>query len=281
MSIFLAKKSYNPINKIIEIADSIGATNLNQRLTFEADPNDELGRLKKTLNLLFERLEGQVNEISQFTDNASHQLMTPLTAIKTELDYILKREHPIKEYKETCNILKEQTDRMVVMVRSMLIMSRECAECSDSMNVFQLSNLLNHDISQIYSSDNVTFDIEPNIYLRGKSEYFSIVVQNLISNAIKYSPEGSHVKVMAKKGNGVLDLSIIDIGIGIAENEKNRIFQRFYRVDIDEVSKVNGYGLGLSLVKSVTESMGGKIRVTENNPTGSIFTITLPILELQ
>ena len=138
MSILLAKKSYHPINKIIELANKISATNLSERLEYEANPNDELGRLNETLNSLFNRLENQIDQISHFTDNASHQLMTPLTAIKTELEYILKREHPIDEYKETCNILKSQTDRMISMVKTMLIMSRGCNKCTKSKNVFQL-----------------------------------------------------------------------------------------------------------------------------------------------
>ena len=124
LSIFLAKKSYNPINRIIDLSNSISATNLSKRLDYNAEPDDELGKLKNTLNSLFERLEDQIKEISQFTDNASHQLMTPLTAIKTELDYILKRDHTVEEYRDTCNILKDQADRMIVMVRTMLIMSR-------------------------------------------------------------------------------------------------------------------------------------------------------------
>jgi signal transduction histidine kinase len=280
LSIFLAKKSYTPINRIIDLANKISATNLSERLDYEATEDDELGKLKNTLNSLFDRLKNQIQEISQFTDNASHQLMTPLTAIKTELDFILKREHPLEEYKETCNILKAQTDRMIAMVRTMLIMSRGCNECSDNTNVFQLSNLLNNEITNIYSSANVNFKIENNIYLRGKLEYFSIIIQNLIDNAIKYSPTDSVVEVSAQSNNGKLLINVIDNGIGIKHEEKTKIFQRFYRVDTDDVNKINGYGLGLSLVKSVIESMGGNIDVKDNIPQGTIFSISVPKVNL-
>jgi len=236
--------------------------------------------LKNTLNSLFERLENQIEEISQFTDNASHQLMTPMTAIKTELDYILKRNYPVEEYKETCNILKIQTDRMILMIRSMLIMSRECNNCSEDTNVFHLSNLLSNEISNIYKTENVKFNIEGNIYLRGKSEYFSIVIQNLINNGIKYTPNNSNVDVILEVVDGKAELKVIDQGIGISDEEKPKIFQRFYRVESGEVQKESGYGLGLSLVESVIESMGGTIQVYNNNPVGSIFEITLPILKL-
>jgi len=281
LSIFLAKKSFNPINKIINLANSISATNLSKRLEYPAEPEDELGKLKSTLNSLFDRLENQINEISQFTDNASHQLMTPLTTIKTELDFILKRDRTTAEYKETCNVLQAQTDRMISMVKTMLIMSRGCNECSDNSNVFNLSNLVKKDIANIYSSNNVQFQIEENIYLRGKSDYFSIAIQNLINNAIKYSHKDSKVSVVATNIEDKLNLSVIDNGIGIeTEEEKGKIFQRFYRSDTDFVNKVNGYGLGLSLVKSVVESMGGNIKVLDNRPKGTIFTITIPSLKL-
>lgn len=280
LSILLAKKSYHPINKIIELANKISATNLSQRLKYESNPLDELGRLKTTLNSLFNRLEDQIKEISQFTDNASHQLMTPLTAIKTELDYILKRDHSVEDYRETCNILKDQTDRMIVMVKAMLIMSRECSDCTDNNNVFNFSKLVNDEINNNYSSLNIKYDVEKYIYLRGKPDYFSTVIQNLISNSIKYSPKDSLIYLSATKKNNKLNLRVIDNGIGIPEQEKTNIFKRFYRIDTNEVNSVNGYGLGLSLVKSVTESMGGTIKVFDNKPTGSIFEIQIPVLEL-
>jgi signal transduction histidine kinase len=280
LSIFLAKKSYSPINRIIDLSNSISATNLSKRLDYYAEPEDELGKLKNTLNSLFERLESQIKEISQFTDNASHQLMTPLTAIKTELDYILKRDHTLEEYRDTCNILKDQTDRMIVMVKTMLIMSRGCSDCTDNNNVFNFSKLLNDEIKNIYPSSNVQFEVEQNIYLRGKSEYFSTVIQNLISNSVKYSPKDSIINVSAIKEDNKLIFKVIDNGIGIPEKEKINIFKRFYRIDTNEVNSVSGYGLGLSLVKSVTESMGGTIKVFDNKPTGSIFEIQIPVLEL-
>lgn len=279
VSIFLAKKSYHPINKIIELANTISATNLSERLDFEAEQNDELGKLKNTLNSLFSRLENQIKEISEFTDNASHQLMTPLTAIKSELDFILKKNHPVEEYKETCSILMQQTDRLISMVRTMLIMSKECSNCSNNNNVFNLSNLLNNEIREIYSNQNINYDIEKNIYVRGKSEYFSLVVQNLLNNAVKYSPDKSKISLKLESSNERIKLLVIDEGIGISDKEKIKIFNRFYRVEEKRINNTRGYGLGLSLVKSVTESMGGKVTVYDNKPQGSIFEIILPIIK--
>lgn len=278
LSIFLARKSYQPIHKIISLANKISASNLNARLTYEAEPNDELGMLKQTLNSLFERLESQVSEISHFTDNASHQLMTPLTAISSELDYILKKDRDTKEYKESLKILKTQTDRMISIVKTMLILARECKECADSQNVFELSTLINKNISDVYKNQNVEFTADKNIYLRGRPDYFSIVMQNLINNALKYS-YGTHVEVSIIKNNNFVKILVKDHGIGISNADKEKIFERFYRGTNGEEKGIEGYGLGLSLVKSVITSMGGEIKVEDNVPTGSKFIIILPLVK--
>ncbi len=280
LSTFLAKKSYAPVNKIIALANKISASNLTERLSYDADTSDELGKLKETLNSLFNRLETEINQISHFTDDASHQLMTPLTAIRTELDYILKRERSNEDYINSLHILKEQTDRMITIVKTMLILAKESEVSADSSKVFELSNLISQNIHKYYKNENIQYEIENNLYVRGKQEYFSLVIQNLINNAIKYSEGKKEIKVTAAKINNKIQLTVSDNGIGIPDPEKEKIFNRFYRGSNTEKSKVEGYGLGLSLVYSVTKRMGGKIEIRDNEPKGTVFIITLPTLEL-
>jgi len=280
LSVFLAKKSYQPINNIIDLAKKISATNLSERLENAEDPNDELAKLIETLNSLFGRLEKQINEISHFTDNASHQLMTPLTAIKTELDYVLKKERSLSQYQESSTILKEQVDKMITLIKTMLLLAKDCEECLDNKNVFNLSNLVQKEIFDTYKGSNVLFDVDDDIYLRGKSEYFSIVLQNLINNAQKYSLPDEEVSVTINQFENKVTIIVSDRGIGITDEEKIKIFERFYRVENNKVSKVIGYGLGLSLAKSVTNKMGGNITVEDNNPKGTKFIIKLPSLNI-
>ena len=116
-SIFLVRKSMSPIKEIIHTAEKISAQNLNERINYKAESSDEIGRLRDTLNNLFERLELQVNQISQFTDHASHQLMNPLTIIKTELDYALRKDRSIDDYRNSLEQLKEQTEKMIKIIR--------------------------------------------------------------------------------------------------------------------------------------------------------------------
>ncbi len=109
-----------------------------------------MGRLRDTLNNLFTRLEVQINQISQFTDKASHQLMTPLTALKTELKYILKRERKPEEYKNTLNMLNVQTDKLISIIKSLLVIAKYSGNTESHKSVFKLSQVINDQIKPAF-----------------------------------------------------------------------------------------------------------------------------------
>ena len=113
----------------------------------------------------------------------------------------------------------------------------------------------------------------------GDPKLLARCLQNLITNAISYSPEGSHVGVGARKQGDVVAISVADQGIGISENDQKRIFERFYRVDAARSRNTGGTGLGLSIVRHVVENHGGDIRVWSQPGKGSTFTVRLPLLE--
>lgn len=280
VSIFLAKKSYEPLNKIISIAENISANNLNARIKYDAHPQDELGRLRDTLNNLFTRLEVQINQISQFTDNASHQLMTPLTAIKTELEYILKRARTPEEYKDTLTMLNMQTDKMISIIKSLLIIAKYSSNTEIYKSVVKVSQVINDLIKPVFNDHKINYEISDDLYIRGTSEGFQIVLENLIDNAIKYSHENTAATVKAARLNGLITISVEDLGIGINDDEKEKIFERFYRSAPAMKENIHGYGLGLCLVKTIVLSMEGTITVEDNYPAGTKFIITFPTVNL-
>ncbi|MHB9013995.1 MAG: sensor histidine kinase [Ignavibacteriaceae bacterium] len=280
VSVFLAKKSYAPLNKIIDIAENISANNLNARIKYDAHPQDELGRLRDTLNNLFTRLEVQINQISQFTDNASHQLMTPLTALKTELEYILKRERTPDEYKDTLTVLNVQTDKMISIIKSLLIIAKYSSNSEINKNIFKVSQVVNESIKPVFTYHNIGYEIDDDLYLRGSYEGFQIVIENLIDNAIKYSPQNSRVIVKAENTHGNIIIKIEDTGFGINDEEKEKIFERFYRSVPAMKGNIQGYGLGLCLVKTIVLAMEGKIKIEDNYPTGTKFIISFPSVKV-
>lgn len=279
LSILLARKSFSPINQIISIADNISARNLKERIDYKAKANDELGRLRDTLNKLFERIEDYIEQLSGFTDHASHQLMNPLTAIKTELEYILKRKRNEAEYEETLNKLLNQTDKMINIVRTLLIISKHEKREKGDQQLFNISNLIKDKVQPEFSKFNVQYSLADGIYLRGDSEKFLIALFNVIDNAIKYSNNEIVSVILASNKNSVI-ISVADFGIGIPDAEKQEVFLRFYRSEKSELSGIKGYGLGLSLVQSIVEEAGGRISISDNKPQGTVVTIELPFIKL-
>jgi signal transduction histidine kinase len=280
-SIFLAKKTLLPINKIIETAEKISTRNLAERINYKADPSDEIGRLRDTLNNLFARLEIQVNQISQFTDHASHQLINPLTIAKTELDYILRKERNAEDYKNSIELLKDQIEKMIKIINHLLIISKHEDEQRTQKSVFNLSKLVTESIERKFNNANLSFQVEPDIYLRGNSEIFSIVIENLIDNAIKYSGNNPEVNVTLRRIQNKVQLSVADNGIGIEDSNKEKIFERFFRTNKAEELGIKGYGLGLSVAKSIITQMNGSISVEDNVPQGAVFIIRLPEVRVE
>ncbi|MFA3782122.1 ATP-binding protein [Melioribacteraceae bacterium 4301-Me] len=279
-SVFLAKKSYAPLNKIIEVAENITANNLNTRIEYKADSYDELGRLRDTLNRLFSRLNGYINHISQFTDNVSHQLMNPLTAAKTELEYILKRDRKPEEYKESLIVLNSQINIMINIIKLLLTIAKYSTQPELNKSVINVTKVINKTIKPLFNRYNIIYDMQDNIYLRGSSEGFQIIMENLIDNAVKYSNENSEVLVKILKLNERIEIMVADYGIGIPEKEKEKIFERFYRSQ-NTIKNTNGYGLGLCLVKTITQAMNGNIRVENNVPRGTKFIIDFPVMNME
>jgi len=281
LSIFISRRLFQPINKIIETANNISAVNLKERLQLDSDPNDEINKLKITLNNLFERLEVQIQQISAFSDNASHQLMTPLTAISSELEFALTKKKYHGEIKQSLEVVKEQSDRMISIVKSLLLISRTGRDSGQSNMIFNLTSLFEKHIKILFPQQRIYYFISNNLYVRGKEENFIIVIENLIGNALKYSSEDDIIEVISNSSNGCINVIVKDKGIGIADSEKEKVFERFYRSESAEKIGIVGYGLGLSIVKSIVISMNGKIQVSDNSPKGTIFCITLPYIKIE
>ncbi len=273
-----AQQYLAPIRKIIQVTRHISVSDLNRRLDFKADPSDEMGQLRDTLNHLFDRLQMQINEIKQFTDNASHQLMSPLTVMKTELEFITRRKHSNNECSQSFRVLSEQTDRMIHIIKTLLILAKDDQAGQMENSIFPLEKIC----AQLrpFYPPRVRFPKKvPDAFLRGNPDYFLMALQNIVDNALKYSPENSPVEIDLRLSKHEITILVKDQGPGIPDKEKEKIFERFYRGS--QTTNKEGYGLGLSLVESIIKNMNGRIAVKDNRPRGTIFEITLKILQLE
>lgn len=279
-SFVLVRRTFAPINKIIDLANSISATELNKRLDYKASPTDELGRLRDTLNNLFDRLQMHIEQISQFSDNASHQLMSPLTVLKSELDYIIRKNHQKSDCRETFAVMYEQIDCMIKIVRTLLILAKESNAIHTERSILNISKLILN-LNKTIQKNELFLETASELYVRGEDEYFYMVMQNLIDNAFKYSDEGHPVRITAFSDKNKVIIKVCDQGYGIPADQKERIFERFYRFDEGNGSNNSGFGLGLALVQSIVTSMGGVIDIQDNPGGGTCFIISLNALSVE
>jgi len=170
---------------------------------------------------------------------------------------------------------------MISIVKTLLIIAKSDKRKTESQSIFNFSNLILNEVKSYFTDNKITYEIEKDIYLRGESDKFLMLMHNLGNNAIKFSDVNGSVKIILKKIFHNVELSIEDNGIGISDDEKDKVFERFYRSERTEKFGLKGHGLGLSLVRSIVTEARGKIEIQDNIPKGTVVKIVLPALELE
>ena len=214
-----------------------------------------------------------------FLLSVTHELKSPLASIKLYVETIIKRDLD-KEHRETflLNSLKD-IERLDDLAENMLLAAKiDNKSYTFPKEKFNFSKLVETvaDRLQVYSCKTQTINlaIDSEVYISGDKFALTSVVTNLIENAIKYSPDCAEVNVHLAKKAGAVVFSVADSGIGISDDEKSRIFDKFYRVGSEDTRKTKGTGLGLYIVKHVLDKHQAGIKVKNNHPSGSIFEVT-------
>ena len=277
----LARRSLAPIGYIASKAQSITSQNLNERLT-PRGTDDEMDDLIQTINGMIERLEGSFKRMAEFTADASHELKTPICAMRGEAEVLLSKERRNEEYQEALAHLIEQFDRMNQMLNDLILLSK--ADSSQiQLRIFPLR--LDNLISSITSLFNVLaeqkridFVVGPleEVVVKGDEGRLQQLIANLIDNAIKYTQEGS-IQITLKKEEETAIIRVKDTGIGIPKEEQEKIFNRFYRVDKSRSKETGGVGLGLSIAEWIAQIHHGRIEVESELNQGATFTVYLPL----
>ena len=247
---------------------------------FTAISNDaipwEIQPLINAMNRLLSRIQNSFERERQFTDNAAHELRTPLAAMKTQTQVLLKKAAGIPDCKEGLDNLHASIDRASHMVDQLLSFARLQAEHIEFevLNISDVAGEVLKEISSLAVKKNINLaaELEPGLLVRGNRNALGIMIRNLVDNAIKYTLEGGSVEVLSKKEKNYVILRILDTGQGITNAEKEKVFERFYRT---KKSDSSGSGLGLSMVKWVCDAHGIKIALDDNRPQGLIVTISM------
>ena len=281
--VFLAGRSLKPVDHIVKIANEITAGNLDRRIP-EPKSNDEIARLIKTLNNMIERLDKSFKQMKQFSADVSHELKTPLTIIRGEIELAISGKKKSSELKKTLINILDEVVRLSNMVENLLMLFKSDTGQVNlnfkEVNIAELIKDLLEDIDILAEEKGIKVEAErlDEAIVLGDEIRLKQLFLNLIDNAIKYNKSGGRVTISIVRENNFVNVSIADTGIGIPKDEINLIFERFYRVDKTRTRDTGGTGLGLSIAKSIAESHNGRIEVESELGKGSKFSVILPAL---
>ena len=249
----------------------INANDLSARLKTTQN-KDEINQLIIEVNNLLERLEDSFERITQFSSDASHELKTPLTIIRGEIEIALRKERSIEEYKEALNNSLNEITIIEQTINDLLFLAKNKKDLiNEKEEEFYLDELVDESISELKSfaklhNIKINLEIKESAEIKGFPNLLKIAIKNAIKNAIQFSHENSQVLLRIYEENSFIILSIEDFGIGIPKPEQSKIFEKFYRTDKSRNKNSGGTGLGMSIMKKIVDINNGKIDIesTEN-----------------
>ncbi len=278
---FLAKVALKPVNQMIDTIHQITAENLKLRIEVP-NSKDEIQALAVTFNEMIIRLDESFSSQKQFMEDISHELKTPLAVLKGELEVTLKKARSATEYETILVSSLEEVNRLVRIVENLLTLARFDTKTvtlhKEPLDLNDLAAIALDDIRVLAEQKKIALNVraQGSLFFNGDRNQIRRLMLNLLDNAIKYTANGGTISVDLSEANHLIKIEIVDTGIGIPAEELPRIFDRFYRVDKSRSS--SGFGLGLSIAKSIVEAHEGRIEVKAASPQGSVFTIFLPLI---
>jgi len=279
---FLAGRVLAPIGAMGERARKITADRLSERLPVD-DPHDEFGRLATIFNETLARLQDSFERLRRFTADASHELRTPLTVLRSVGEVALHDSLDRASYRDVIGSMLEEVQRLTTLVESLLLLTgAESGRLQISRTVADLGGLAARTAEQLRvlaeeKQQQLVIEVPPAaLNARCDPALLRQAILNLVDNAIKYTPPGGEIRVGVRElPSDEAAIEVKDDGPGIAPLHRDRIFDRFYRVDPAR-SRGGGLGLGLALARLTVEATGGRIEVESEEGRGSVFRILLP-----
>lgn len=277
---WIAGRMLRPIQSLSEVASRIEkGGDLKKRIEI-GKGNDEIHQLANNFNRMFQRLDELFETERQFASDASHELRTPMAVIMAQCEYSLEEPRSADEYEQAMRVIYRQSQRMSKLIGNMLDFTRlemkaDSYEKTD-LDLTELVASICEDMALVGERGiALGWDTKEKIHYTGNRELLSRLLGNLISNAYRYGVENGHIFVKLCKKEGTIELSVADDGIGIAKEEQQKIFHRFYQADNSHGGV--GTGLGLSMAAQIARFHGGEIRVESEPGKGSTFTLYLTV----
>jgi hypothetical protein len=279
---FYLRRSLQPLRQLSQMTELISAEDLGQaQLNLERAPS-EVKELAQTFNMLLSRLSQAWEREREFVSNVSHELRTPLTIMHGYLQSVLRRQHNLTQtQQEALETAASEAERTIRLLQDLLDLARaDSGYLQFRIDSFVLNDLVTEVVGMAcqYSDRAIAIETETHpIVVKADYDRLKQVLLNLIDNAIKYSDPDTSIHVQLATEPTAAIIQICDRGYGIPLQHQSRIFERFYRVDEARTRSTGGSGLGLPIVKTLVEGMGGSVTLRSKLGEGSVFTISLSV----
>ena len=277
LAYFVSGRALKPLRSFTSQVKQVQLNNLAD-MRIDEDAISEFRQLSRSFNQMLERLNNAFSAQRQFTGNAAHELRTPLALMQAQLE-LFSAEHPDvrPETAEFLTLLREQTERLIQMTRTLLEMSnlRQVAR-NERIQLAPMIEEIFTDLAPLSDKLGVTLTAEGDGIMTGSDALIYRLIFNLTENAVKYNRPGGLVRVSVTQGLEKLLLRVSDTGCGIPEVYQRSIFQPFFRVDKSRSREYGGAGLGLSLVWEIADLHGGSVWVEKSSEKGTTITVGLP-----
>ena len=280
---WMSRRALAPVDEITQSARTIGAQNLAIRLVVP-QTGDELERLATTLNEMLGRLDAAFQRITQFTADASHELRTPVSVMRTSAELALRKPRTEAEYRDAMSQILAETEKVSRLIEQLLLLARTD---SSSTTIPIARTNLNDILEKVWrqarvlaESKNLKSELhvpQAPIWVRGDPASLERLFLILLDNAVKYTSDGGRIELRLSSDDGFAVTEIRDTGIGIAPEDLPYIFDRFYRDDRARSRETGGTGLGLAIGRWIAGAHGGEIRVQSEAAKGSSFQVRLPL----
>ena len=269
----------HPVRELTRAAKRMAKGNFEEPLPIYS--TDEIGDLSRSFNTMAQEIEHGIEMRKQMMADTSHELRTPLTVLASKLEFTLEQNKPLET--EEIVVLYDEVIRLKGLVNELQDLSKlEAGHTVLDKTLIKFADYF-EDFAVLLDAEaesrNLTLEVElkeaPE-YCYADSKRLKQIVLNLVNNAFRYTPEGGTVTIIAKEQNGDFLFSVQDTGMGIAPEDVNKIFDRFYRTDRSRDRESGGSGLGLAITKALVDAHGGWIKVDSQLNVGTTFTIMLP-----
>ncbi|HEX9496081.1 MAG TPA: ATP-binding protein [Candidatus Limnocylindria bacterium] len=275
----LAYRALRPVEQLRRAAEEYSATDLSRRLAPRNLRDDELGRLARTLDAMLERVRAAVEQQRRFTGDASHELRTPIATILADASLSLERSRSTEDHRATIARIESEATRMSRIVDGLLVLARADARSAPaSSERIWIGELLRASADRFAARATergvrIEARVDDGVVVTDQEGGLERVFDNLLDNALRYAPAGTAIELDAAARDGMARVSVADHGPGIPLKERPQVFERFHR---GVTASGGGAGLGLALARTIVETHGGRIGVTETPGGGATFVVELP-----